>query len=342
MSDHGADHDRDPAHGTTAHAHAHDAERAEEPWACRVPEGAAPRRLRERRRLRWALAITAAAMVGEAVGGWLVGSLALLSDAGHMLTHAFALGVSLVAVVLAGRAATSERTFGLHRVEILAALLNGVTLLAATVWIAWEAVARFRAPEPILGTPMLVVAVVGLAVNLVTAWLLHDVGKRDLNVRSAFLHLLGDTVSSVAVVLGALIIGRTGWLWIDPALSLGIAVLILVWSAGLIRDAVRVLLEAVPYGISVDNLRRSVRECFPAVEGLDDVHVWSVTSGMVAMTARVRTTLESLDDCCRLAERLEEHLRVEFGIGHATLQFVRAPRSPETGEDREFAAPRAR
>lgn len=324
------------------HGHDHGAARAEEEWACRMPESSAPRRPRERRRLWWALAITAVAMVGEGVAGWLVGSLALLSDAGHMLTHAFALGVSLAALVLAGRATTAERTFGWQRVEILAALLNGVTLLAATVWIAWEAVARFRAPEPIQGTPMLVVAAIGLAVNLVTAWLLHDVGKRDLNVRSAFLHLLGDTVSSVAVVVGALIIGRTGWLWIDPALSLGIALLILVWSAGLIRNAVRVLLEVAPSGMSIDDLRRSVRECFPAVEGLDDVHVWTITSRMVAMTARVRTTLESLDECGRLAARLEEHLRVEFGIGHVTLQFVRVPRPPAAGKDGEFAAPEAR
>jgi len=315
--------------------------RAEEAWACRRPEGTAPRRLRERRRLRGALAITAAAMVGEAVGGWLVGSLALLSDAGHMLTHAFALGVSLAAVVLAGRPTAAERTFGLHRVEILAALLNGVTLLGATVWIAWEAAARLRRPEAILAGPMLGVAAAGLVVNLVTAWLLHDVGKRDLNVRSAFLHLLGDTVSSIAVVAGALVIGRTGWLWVDPVLSLGIAALILVWSAGLVRDAVRVLLEAAPYGISIEYLRRSVRERFPAVDGLDDVHVWSVTSGMIAMTARVRTHLESLEECCRLAERLEEHLRVEFGIGHATLQFVREPPPGEAGAGSEFAAPRS-
>jgi cobalt-zinc-cadmium efflux system protein len=338
MSGHGHDHGHDDGHGHDHdHGHDHGLRPSGEAWACRVPEGSAPRRMRGRRRLWWALAITATTMVGEGVAGWLVGSLALLSDAGHMLTHAFALGVSLAAVVLAGRATTAERTFGLHRVEILAALLNGVTLLAATIWIAWEAVLRFRAPEPILTSPMLVVALVGLAVNLASAWLLHDIGKRDLNVRSAFLHMLGDTVSSVAVVIGALVIGRTGWLWIDPALSIGIAVLILIWSGGLIRAAVRVLLEAAPYGISVDNLRRSVRQCFPAVVALDDIHVWTVTSGMVAMTARVRTTLESLDECGRLAEQLEEHLRVEFGIGHATLQFVRA-RPPEAGEDREFAA----
>lgn len=337
-------HAHDRAHdegGAHVHAHGQPVGRAEEAWACRMPEQPAPRRLRERRRLRWALAITAATMAGEAAGGWLVGSLALLSDAGHMLTHAFALGVSLAAVVLAGRATTAERTFGLQRVEILAALLNGVTLLAATVWIAWEAVERLLHPEPILVGPMLGVAAVGLVVNLLTAWLLHDVGRRDLNVRSAFLHLLGDTVSSVAVVGGALVIGRTGWLWVDPALSLGIAALILVWSAALVRDAVRVLLEAAPYGISIENLRRSVRECFPAVEGLEDIHVWTVTSGMVAMTARVRTRLESLDECCRLAERLEEHLRVEFGIGHATLQFVRAPPPAGEGAGGEFAAPRA-
>ena len=170
---------------------------------------------------------------------------------------------------------------------------------------------------------MLVVAAVGLAVNLFTAWLLHDVGKHDLNVRSAVLHMLGDTVSSVAVVAGAIVIRGTNWLWLDPALSLGICVLILVWSAGLIRDAVRVLLEAAPYGMSIQNVRAGVSACFPEVVGLHDVHVWAVTSGMVAMTARVEVRLESLDECCELSARLEPYLRNEFGIGHATLQFVR-------------------
>ncbi|MBI5500608.1 MAG: cation transporter [Deltaproteobacteria bacterium] len=282
-----------------------------------------PARRRERRRLGWAIAVTAAAMVGELIGGLWVGSLALVSDAGHMLTHAFALGVSLTAILLAARAATAERSFGFHRVEILAALLNGVVLLGATVWITWEAAERFRRPAPILETPMLVVAAVGLGVNLFTAWLLHDVGKHDLNVRSAFLHMLGDTVSSVAVVAGAIVIGGTGWLWIDPALSLGICVLILIWSAGLIRDAVRVLLEAAPYGMSIQNVRAGIGACFPEVVALHDVHVWTVTSGMVAMTARVEVRLESLDECCELAARLEPYLRSEFGIGHATLQFIR-------------------
>jgi cobalt-zinc-cadmium efflux system protein len=310
------------------HGHVHDRHGAAadpaQVWACRSPEASREQRLRERRRLRWALAITAVTMVGEAVAGVLVGSLALLSDAGHMLTHAFALGVSLAAIILAMRVTSAERSFGLHRVEILAALLNGVTLLAATAWITWEAMARFRHPHAILETPMLVVAAVGLAVNLVTAWLLHDVGQRDLNVRSAFLHMHGDTVSSVAVVLGAIVIEQTDWLWIDPALSLGIGVLILIWSAGLIRDAVRVLLEAAPYGMSIHHLREDVGRCFPDVVALHDIHVWTVTSGMVAMTARVEVRLERLEECCALAERLEAFLRSDFGIGHATLQFFRS------------------
>jgi len=327
MSD---DHDHD--HHGHGHGHDHHAGPADPPelWACRAPGATREQRLRERRRLRWALVITAVTMVGEAVAGVLVGSLALVSDAGHMLTHAFALGVSLAAIVLAMRSTSAERTFGLHRVEILAALLNGVTLLAATAWITWQAVLRFQHPHAILETPMLIVALVGLAVNLATAWLLHDVGKRDLNVRSAFLHMLGDTVSSVAVVLGAIVIEQTDWLWIDPALSLGICVLILIWSAGLIRDAVRVLLEAAPYGMSIEHLRDDIARCFPDVVALHDVHVWTVTSGMVAMTARVEVRLERLDECRVLAERLETFLRSEFGIGHATLQFLRS---------REFAEP---
>jgi len=291
--------------------------------SCPMAGSASPARRKERRRLGWAIAITAAAMVGELIGGLWAGSLALVSDAGHMLTHAFALGVSLTAILLAARAATAERSFGFHRVEILAALLNGVVLLAATVWITWEAVRRFQQPAPILETPMLVVAAVGLAVNLFTAWLLHDVGRHDLNVRSAFLHMLGDTVSSVAVVAGAIVIEQTDWLWIDPALSLGICVLILVWSAGLIRDAVRVLLEAAPYGMTIQNVRDGVAKTFPEVVALHDVHVWTVTSGMVAMTARVEVRLESLDECGRLAEKVEAFLHSDYGIGHATLQFFR-------------------
>jgi cobalt-zinc-cadmium efflux system protein len=317
------DHDHDCDHGHT-HGLGHDHGPAdEEAWSCREPGRERPGRAKERTRLWWAMVITAVAMVG----GVLVGSLALVSDAGHMLTHAFALGISLVAIILAARPTKAERTFGLHRLEILAALLNGVTLLAVTVWITWSAVLRFRTPEPILETPMLIVAAVGLVVNLITAWLLHDVGKRDLNVRSAFLHMLGDTASSVAVVVGAIVIEQTDWLWIDPALSLGICVLILIWSAGLIRDAVRVLLEAAPYGMTIQNVRDGVARAFPEVVALHDVHVWTVTSGMVAMTARVEVRLDSLDECGLLAGRLERFLHVDYGIGHATLQFFRRPPS---------------
>jgi cobalt-zinc-cadmium efflux system protein len=292
---------------------------------------ASPGRRSERRRLGWAITVTATAMIGELVGGLWVGSLALVSDAGHMLTHAFALAVSLAAILLASRAATAERSFGFRRVEILAALLNGVVLLGATAWITWEAIARFRAPEPILETPMLAVAAIGLAVNVFTAWLLHDVGRHDLNVRSAFLHMLGDTVSSVAVVAGAIVIRATDWLWLDPALSLGICLLILIWAAGLIRDAVRVLLEAAPYGMSIQNVLAGIGRCFPEVVALHDVHVWTVTSGMVAMTARVEVRLETLEECCELASRLEPFLRSEFGIGHATLQFVRGGKEASGG-----------
>jgi cobalt-zinc-cadmium efflux system protein len=329
MSGHDHDHDHRPDrdHGHT-HGPGHDHGPAhEEAWSCRGPGRERPGRAKERTRLWWAMVITAVTMVGEAIGGVLVGSLALVSDAGHMLTHAFALGISLAAIVLAARPTKAERTFGLHRLEILAALLNGFTLLAVTVWITWSAVLRFREPQPILETPMLVVAIVGLVVNLITAWLLHDVGKRDLNVRSAFLHMLGDTASSVAVVVGAIVIEQTDWLWIDPALSLGICVLILIWSAGLIRDAVRVLLEAAPYGMTIQNVRDGVAKAFPEVVALHDIHVWTVTSGMVAMTARVEVRLHSLDDCGCLAEKLEAFLRADYGIGHATLQFFRRPPS---------------
>ncbi len=293
-------------------------------WPCR-PNGAREpdRRARERSRLRLAVGLTAATMLVEAAAGYLTGSLALISDAGHMLTHAFALGVALAAITLAGRPASPERSFGHHRVEILAALLNGAALLAVTGGIAWEAVRRFRAPVEILRTEMLLVAILGLAVNLATAFLLHDLERSSINIRAAFLHVLGDTVSSVAVVIGAILIGATGRLWIDPALSVGICVLIVIWSVGLIRDAVHVLLEAAPKGISIDKLRAAVLERFPGVVSVDDVHVWTVASGMVAMTAHVSVETDSLAECCALGDRIEQHLRSAYGISHVTLQFVR-------------------
>ncbi len=261
-------------------------------------------------------------MVVEIVGGIWTGSLALISDAGHMFTHAFALGLSLVAIAVASRPTTPERSFGLYRVEVLAALFNAITLALITVFIAREAWIRLMNPQPILAGQMLAVALVGLFVNILTAWVLSGAGHDDLNFRSAFLHMLGDTLSSVAIVGGALVIRWTGWVWIDPVLSVLICVVIAIWAWGLTRDSVRILLEEAPRDVKTAAVVARIRAEFGEVADIDDVHVWTITSGMHAMTAYVELARElPLAEQSELAHRLRHFVADEFSIAHAVFQF---------------------
>jgi len=309
-------------HGDHAGAHEHD-------------HGHGAYRVRERRRLALAAAVTGAMMVGEAFGGWWTNSLALMSDAGHMLTHFFALGISLLAIRLAALPTAPERSFGLFRVEMLAALLNGVTLLAITAWIVYAAVLRLIHPAPVAELTMLWIAALGLAVNLVSAALLFGVGEHDLNVRSAFLHMLGDTLSSVAIIVGGVAMYYTGQYAIDPLVSLIISVFIARWGWGLVRDSVRALLEAAPRGLSVAEVSRAIEEAAGAQ--VHDVHLWQITSGMHSLTAHVAVKCGTpLCDCQALAGRLEKLVRERFGIGHAVFQFE------ECGEGEEEALRRGR
>ena len=264
-------------------------------------------------------------MLVEFIGGIFANSLALVSDAGHMFTHFFALGVSLFAIVVASRPAPLERSFGLYRIEILAAFVNGLALIGVAVYIMYESVVRFLEPQPIAEMQMLVIAVAGLVVNLVSALLLAGVGRHDLNVRSAFLHMLGDTLSSVAVVAGAVVIHFTGWLRVDPALGGLIAVMIGIWSCRLLRDSASVLLESTPKHIRVSELDEALRGETPEIKGLHDIHVWEITSGMYAMTAHAtvepETTVERLEE---IRAHMESFVREAFRIGHTAFQFESA------------------
>ncbi|RJP73068.1 MAG: cation transporter [Candidatus Zixiibacteriota bacterium] len=279
----------------------------------------------EKRRLSWVIALTGIAMVLEAVFGWITGSLALLSDAGHMLTHFGALIISLTAIYVARRPTHPSRTYGLYRVEILAALLNSVALLAITAWILHEAIQRFANPVPIATLEMMVVAVVGLSVNVASAMILWRVGHgEDLNVRSAFVHLVGDTVSSVAVVAGAVVIYFTGAVWIDPALSVLICLVILAWAYNLTRQSVSILLEATPGAISLAQVEAAMLEV-PGVREVHDLHIWSITSGMHTLTAHVEVPDQALSDLQQTRCRLEETLLKKFSISHTNIQFEVAP-----------------
>ncbi len=277
-------------------------------------------RVENRRTLGWATAVTALTFLAEAIGGLLTNSLALLSDAGHMFTHLLALSVALLAAVLSERPATERRTYGLKRIEIVAALFNGTTLLVITLAIFYEAYRRLAQPEPVATGAMLAIAVLGLLVNLATAFILRGSHQHDLNVRGVFVHLLADTFSSLAVIAGGLVIVLTGWTFIDPALSVVICLAILYWAYRLILDSVDILLEATPRGVNV----QQVVEGLKRISGIRDVHhlhVWTITSGMYALSAHLDVDDLRVSETEKVALEAERFLKEGWRISHTTFQF---------------------
>jgi cobalt-zinc-cadmium efflux system protein len=258
-------------------------------------------------------------MVAEVVGGVLSNSLALLADAGHMLTDAGALALSLFVAWMCRQPSRPEKTYGYLRWEILAALINGATLLLISFWIVWEAFARFRAPEPVAGGLMLGFSVVGLVVNGIAVWILHGVNTSSLNVRGAYLHVLGDMLASGGTVVAALFVRLTGWLAADPIASLVSTVLIVGSAWRLVREAVDVLLEAAPPHIALEAVRSRLQS-IPGVESVHDLHVWTVTSGVVAMSAHA--IVRQAEHHQGVLERAHDLLQ-EMGIQHVTVQLER-------------------
>jgi len=255
----------------------------------------------------------------EVAGGLVSGSLALLADAGHMVTDAAALGLSLLALWIAQRPPTARKSFGYHRLEILAALFNGALLVGVTAWIVVEALARLRQPPAVRSGLMLAVAALGLAANLVAVVMLHRARDENLNTRSAYLHVLGDTLGSVGTIAAAAIILGTGWRAADPLVSIAIAVLILVSAVRLVGEAVNVLLEATPRHVSLPDLETAIGTV-AGVADVHDLHVWTVSNGIVAMSAHA-----TVPDPARHQGALEEICRRvhTFGIQHVTIQMER-------------------
>ncbi|MGH3086492.1 MAG: cation diffusion facilitator family transporter [Rubrobacteraceae bacterium] len=270
-----------------------------------------------KRALVLVLALTGTYMVVEIVGGLLTGSLALLADAAHMASDNAAIAVALVAFWLSDRPATPNRSFGYKRVEILAALFNGVTIVLVSAWIFYEAIQRFREPSEILGGWMMVVAVVGLLVNVAGAVILARSAGENLNMQGAFRHVLADLLGSVGVILAAGVIILTGWSYADPLISLGIGVLVLASSWKLLKEPVNILLEAAPLGMEVEEVGRSMVSS-PGVSEVHDLHVWTITSGFPALSAHV--LVGKKEDCHARRRELEELLRDRYGIEHTTLQ----------------------
>lgn len=278
-------------------------------------------RPQQRRALLICVGLTTLMMIIEFAAGWFTGSLMLISDAIHMLSHAVALGTSFLAILLAHRRVSSRFSFKLYRIEILAALFNGIGLAGFSIWIVYEGVHRILQPVSILGSELTVVALVGLAVNLTTALILQRAGLEDLNTKSAFLHMLADTFSSIAIVIGGIAIYFTNWVIIDPILSIVVAGIVAKWSWGLLRDSTRILLERSPDGISPKEIETKLITDVPDIKDVHDIHVWEITSQFICLSAHVVLDNMMLDETHEIRYRVEEILQHHFGVGHMVIQF---------------------
>lgn len=276
-----------------------------------------PLRADSRRRMAVALALTAAVMVAELVGGLIANSLALLADAGHMLADVAALGIALVVAYVVRRPATPERSFGLLRLEILAALVNGALLIAIAVGIGIEALGRLRAPVPLDAPVLMGVGAVGLAANVIAAVILHRGHEHSLNQRGAYLHVLGDLLGSVGVLAAGAIVLGTGWTAADPLVSLGIGALILIGAWRLVKESVDVLLEAAPPHIALPVVYERIMSV-AGVRSVHDLHVWTVTSGVVAMSGHL--VVADPFEHQRVLEEVQAGMD-RLGIGHVTVQI---------------------
>ncbi|HEY7344587.1 MAG TPA: cation diffusion facilitator family transporter [Gaiella sp.] len=274
-------------------------------------------RASSRRALTTVLVLTVAFTVVEIVGGFVTDSLALLADAGHMLSDTFAIGLALVALTLASRPSTPRRSFGFQRAEILAAFVNGLTLVLISGWIIWEAVGRFRDPPDVLGGWMLAIAATGLVVNTVSALILARSEHDSLNVRAAFRHVLADLLGSAGVIVAAVVILLTGWTTVDPLVSVAIALLILGSAWGVLRDSTAILMEQAPSGVDADAVAQAITDV-PGVTSVHDLHVWTITSGFDALSAHV--LVGRGQDCHGLRREIERVLEARFEITHTTLQ----------------------
>ncbi len=263
------------------------------------------------------LALTGGFAVLELVGGLISGSVALVADAAHMASDAASLALALGAVWLARRPATARMSFGWRRAEILAALINGVTLVAIGIWVVIEAAGRLSDPPEIDAVPTLVIGLAGLVVNVVGAWILWRSGGGSLNVRAAMLHVLADLLGSVGVVIAAILVMTTGWLGADPVAGIVIGALVLLGSWRVLKESIGVLLEAAPEGIDADAIGQAMAAA-PGVREVHDLHVWTITSGFPALSAHV--LVEHDEDCHARRRELAAMLDHDFGIHHTTLQ----------------------
>ena len=269
-------------------------------------------------RLRLVLVLTSLFFVVEVLGGLWTNSLALLSDAGHMLSDMFALGLSLFAFWLSSRKPSPTKTYGYYRFEVVSAFINGVLLILIALWIFGEAYSRFQEPAAVKSVPMLVIAVLGLMINLLGIYLLHEIGTKNINIRGAMFHLIGDAAGSVGAITAAIAISLTGWTFFDPLVSVLIGLLIIYSAWRLLWDVVNILMQGVPPHIDLDGIKQEMLSV-DGVIGLCDLHIWSLTSEVESLSAHV--VVEDMGRNKEILEKLTCLIRDRFGINHVTLQI---------------------
>jgi cobalt-zinc-cadmium efflux system protein len=275
------------------------------------------------------LSITVIAMILELIGGYLTNSMALLSDAGHMFTHAFALIIGLAAIIIARKPPCHHRTFGLYRTEVLAAFVNGLFLIVVVGIIIYEAILRLIYPVEILGLEMLLIAFIGLAVNVLSILILRGSHKADLNIRSVFYHMFADAISSVGIVIAALVIMYTNWTFIDPFVSIGISGIILVWAWGILKDSTRILLETAPKGLDIDMISDDLKKNFSEIRELHNVHLWSITPDMLVFSAHVQINPAKVSvKQEEVISKINDYLLQKYNIIECTIQIC-----TESGSD---------
>lgn len=274
-----------------------------------------------RRRLLLGIILTGSMMAVELIGGILTGSLALISDAGHMLTHFLALLIALLAIIIATKPAPRSFTFGYYRIEILGGLFNAIFVIIISIIILLEAIQRIITPLPIAAFELLLIAILGLIVNLATMFILHGSSEEDHNVKGAFLHVIGDTFSSIGVIVGAFIIIFTGWIIIDPLVSLLIAFIVLIWGVQLIRTTTSILLQSAPAGYDLDELEKDIKTHFPQINHVHDVHLWELTSGIYCISMHLNVSEDcSVSSTHKLIDEMNHFLCEKHGIQHTTIQ----------------------
>ncbi len=296
-------HDEHHSHGHSCsgeHGHTHD------------------HRKSDKKVLKWALSITMITMFLEFFYGFLSNSLALISDAIHMFTHSFALIISLVAIIIASKKASINKTFGYYRVEVLAAFINGLTIVLSIFWILYEAVERYLNPQIIDIKMAMIVALIGLVVNIITGVILMQGDKENINLKSSFVHMLSDALSSVAIIFGYVIIYYTSYYWVDILLAVMVSFIIGKWAIDVLKSSVNTLMESSPLDIKEI---KSFIEKNDKVQNLHDIHIWEITQDMYNMTAHVKINKSHLEDYKQILENINKDLKQKYKIVHTTFQF---------------------